>query len=324
MQVPFRHGLVRYQQDNSNNPIFLLKINGGQNISLIVSPSPTLLTISHRTTDYLFQERLTIPSAWGPFTVGQDYWLYWDIDIITGIRTFGYTTIQPVTAATAPNAPAQDLHWYDSSEKVMKVRQGNVWKEVLRIFACKYIGGAVIQYYTTGTQVGLFVPCNAGYILFDDEEKPIRKITGGRRSEFIHSESILSSQAAAGLINFTFESAFHIVEAAESIPAYYLVTFYGGYNKIGVARYTDASRIVVGLSVEDVDTNNFTNFASKGFISNETWNFTLPPDTPVFCGANGEVTTEVPQYGFIQKVGHVVDNTTIYLNIESPIYYVNA
>lgn len=324
MKLPFRHGLVRYQTDISGNPTFLQKVNAGQNISLIVSPQPTIYTISHRNTDYLFQERITVSNAWGPFTAGQDYWLYFDLDILTGVRTFGHTLLQPITQATQPPSPAQDQHWFDTTERVMKVRQGNVWKEVLRVMACKYASGSVIQHQPIGTQVGLNIGTYAGYILFDDEENPIRRFTGGRKSQFIHSESILASQAAAGFVSFTFESALNVVETVENIPEFYLVTQMGGIGKIGVAKHTNVTKQAVGIVTESLSAGQFTSYATKGFISNEMWNFTKPANSPVFVGQFGEVTESVPQSGFLQQVGHIVNKSTIYLSISQPIFYENA
>lgn len=319
MKLNFRHGLVSYQT-TGNTPDFLQVINSGQNVSTKATNKPILITFSHKSTDYLFQERVSTPSAWGPFTGSLSKWLFWDIDLITGSRTFGTTAVEPVTGSNAPLSPVQDLHWYDTVEKVMKVRVGNIWKEVLRVFAAKYQNSSILQPYAIGSQVGLVnIPTFAGFILFDDEENPIRRFNKGRKSEFIHTESILSSQAQASFVSFTLQSVLNIVEAYEAITEFTLVALIG--EEIGVAKHTDQTRVAVGLIRESVVSGQSTNYFTNGFISNENWNFSVNPGTLLFCGNNGQVTINVPQSGFLQQVGHVVNNNTIFLNIERPIFY---
>jgi len=98
-----------------------------------------------------------------------------------------------------------------------------------------------------------------------------------------------------------------------------LVTLIG--EKIGVAKHIDQNKTAVGLIRESVVSGQSTNYFTKGFISNENWNFSVNPGTLLFCGNNGQVTINVPQSGFLQQVGHVVNNNTIFLNIERPIFY---
>lgn len=320
MKLSFRHGIVQYQT-SGNTPTFLQVINSGQNISLITNNKPTIITISHKTTDYLFQERTNISNAWGPFTGSMDKWLYWDIDLVTGVRTFGSTDIQPITSATQPISPVQDTHWYDTTEKVMKVRQGTIWVEKLRVFSAKYQNSSILQPYPIGSQVGLLTPTFAGFILFDDEEKPIKRFNKGRKSEFIHTESILSSQAQGGFVSFVIQSLLNIVEAYETITEFSLISLIG--EKIRLADHNDENKIAVGLVVENVNIGQFTNYLTKGFITNENWNFTQVSGTPLFCGINGEIVINPPQFGFLQKIGHIINNRTIFLNIEQPIYYLN-
>jgi len=135
MKLTFRHGLVRHQTDLSNNPTFLQR--DGAYVNLIVSPDPTLFTIAHFDQDYLFVENQTVVHAWGPFNAGIDYWLYWDVDLITGAITRGHTTVDPVTQSSVPVNPQQDQHWYDIINMVMKVYTGSQWVEVLRVFAAE-------------------------------------------------------------------------------------------------------------------------------------------------------------------------------------------
>ena len=87
MKVSFRQGILRHQTDSNNNPLFLQK--NGETVNLYVSPDPTIFTATFGMAEYLVTEPTTIISAWaGPFPMGTDYWLYWDISTTTGVRTF--------------------------------------------------------------------------------------------------------------------------------------------------------------------------------------------------------------------------------------------
>lgn len=321
MKIPFRHGLVRYQKSGTI-PTFLNRTNSGSTMSLVVSTDSTYVAFAHGSSDYLFEEKRSITPAWnGPFVSGVDYWLYWDIDMLTGQRTFGHTEVQPVLVGAAPLPPVNDQHWFDHSVKVMKVWNLGRWNECLRVFACFYDEGTIINAYPTGTQVGNLNTSYPGFILFDDNSDPIRRLRGGnRRSEFITSESIMSSQVATGMANISIESKMPIVEAIENIPEYRLVS-YRSNNKIGIASYLDPNYPVVGLVRENMFTTEVGTFTSSGEIVNENWNFTTDPNTPLFCGVVGEVTTSVPQQGAYQQVGFVISPTTIFLDIEQQILY---
>lgn len=312
MKLPFRHGLVRYQTDIASNPVFLAKSNGGSSIDLVVSPTPTIISIAHFNVDYIFEERKSVPQAWTGFVSGTDYWIYWDIDIQTGARTFGYTTVEPVSQLTAPSLPVVDQHWFDTNEKVMKRWTGTVWREVLRVFAAFYDEGTILNPYPVGTQVGLNQVAYAGYVLFDDEENPIRKFTRGRRSTFITSESVLSTAIGGQTVSFTFENSLNVVEAVDPIPVWSLVV-YKGPQQIGLASPSQAYPIV-GLVGEDFAVGQLGSFINKGYVTNESWGFGVPAGEPVFCSPAGQVTIYPPQLGYFQQVGHVVNNNTIYLD----------
>lgn len=313
MKLPFRHGLVRYQTDIAHNPIFVRKAAGGSAIDLVVSPDPTLLTIAHFDVDYLYEERKTILQAWTGFVSGTDYWIYWDIDLQSGVRTFGSTTLEPVSSLTAPVSPAVDQHWFDKNEKVMKRWTGQTWREVLRVFAAFYDEGTILNPYPVGTQVGLSTRADAGSILFDDEEKPIRKFTRGRRSTFITSESILSTAISGQIVSFTFENSLNVVEAVEPIPEWSLICFKGALQ-IGLAS-PNISNPIIGIVSEDFTTGQLGSYINKGFITNENWGFgSANFGQPLFCSPAGQVTLLPPQLGYIQQIGHVVNTNTIYLD----------
>lgn len=321
MKIPFRHGLVRYQKSGTI-PTFLNRTNSGSTMSLVVSTDSTYVAFAHGSSDYLFEEKRSISPAWtGPFVSGVDYWLYWDINILTGQRTFSHTKVKPVLVGAAPLSPVDDQHWFDQSVTVMKVWNNSRWNECLRVFACFYDEGTIINAYPLGTQVGILSESNPGFILFDDNSDPIRRLRGGnRRSEFITSESIMASQVATGMANLRVEAQMPIAEAIENIPAYRLVS-YKDRDRIGLSSYLDQTFSVVGIVLEDMYTTEVGTFTSYGKITNENWTWPDVPGKQVFCGQFGEVTTNVPQSGSYQQVGYIISPTEVFLDIEQQILY---
>ena len=138
MLVGFRQGLVRA-------PANFLQHNGNS-VSLVVPSTDTVvLAVADGDSDYLISEKSTITNAWvGPFSSTTDYYLYWDIHLTTGARTFGYTTIEPHDGPTAPPNPVNGHHWFDTSTKQMKVYNStnHRWSRVIRCFAAHLAQGS--------------------------------------------------------------------------------------------------------------------------------------------------------------------------------------
>ena len=313
MKLPFRQGLVRYQTDVAHNPIFIQKSNGGSNIDLYVSPDPTIVTFAHGVTDYLFEERKTIPQAWGPFVAGTDYWLYWDIDMLTGARTFGYTTLQPKYLPTAPHPAQNDQHWFDKTNNKMFVYGTGRWVEKIRVFACKYDEGAVIVPYPTGSQANITQTIYAGFLMFDVDDKPIKQWKRDQSGIFLTTESKIITHSSK-MATVILEAATVVAEAQENIPAWSLIC-YKNIEKIGLASYNDQIRPVAGLAYEDLYTTEVGSFYTSGYITNTNWNWTSAPSTSLFCGASGQLTTTIPQVGSVQRVGMIISSDTIFLDI---------
>ena len=97
MLINFRQGIVS-QQQNGTTPNFLVKNGNGVDL-LATYTAPTVIALAQGTADYLFQESTNQTLAWpGPFGNSTNYYLYWDINLKTGVRTFGYTTLAPVAS----------------------------------------------------------------------------------------------------------------------------------------------------------------------------------------------------------------------------------
>ena len=97
MRLTFRQGVVSHQTGG------FLFLNGSGNVDLDASNRPAVVTIAHRGVDYLWSEDADYDDAWiGPFASNVYYWLYWNFDPLTFVRTFGYTTLEPVYQPVVP------------------------------------------------------------------------------------------------------------------------------------------------------------------------------------------------------------------------------
>jgi len=80
-------------------------MNGSGNFDLSTTNRPTVVAIAHHNSNYLHTEDNNISNAWvGPFDPIQQYWLYWDFNPLTFIRTFGATSLEPVSQSIPPGS----------------------------------------------------------------------------------------------------------------------------------------------------------------------------------------------------------------------------
>lgn len=315
----FRQGIARRQENGLGDPTFLQK--NGQYIDLLVSPDPTVYLIAHRNdTNYMFVENISVSQAWGPFTAGTTYWLYWDVSFLTGEITRGSTRLEPITSSSEPSSPATDQHWFDSNLTVMKRWDGACWQECIRVFAVKYLSAATLVHYPLGTQVGIGGINQehfAGVPLFDPDDKPLQVWRRDRRGRFITTETAMHAQFARNA-NFRVEAAINQAEAIESIPINYAIAYTGiNGNEVMLARNTLPSNPSIGISVEAMVPGEVRSFITKGFISNPAWAWTEDPGTKLFVGASGQLTSTLPVIDSIQEMGIVVDDKTIFVNPQS-------
>ncbi len=315
-KLDFRQGIARRQEDGSGNPNNLQPSSGGSWVDVLVSPDPTVFTFAHYDTDYMQTENATVPQAWGPFTAGTDYWLYWDVDFLTGELTRDFSLLEPTYG---PNPPPTliDQHWFDTNETVMKVWSGSSWVEKLRVFAAKYASGATLIHYPLGSQVGLNgVSVNVGKILYDPDGNPLQKFQRNRRGQFITTETPLNSQFNR-IANFRVEAAIVQGEAQETIPINHAVAL-SGFDELVLARSSNPSLPAIGIATEDMNPGEVRSYITKGFITDEAnWNWSAyPARTSLFVGANGELIP-APEASATtqQQIGYIVNKTTVFVEV---------
>lgn len=312
MIIQFRQGIISAQTDNA----FLELVSGKVNINVDIERLD--VAFAYTTHDYLFTEAEQVIGAWGPFPSNQTAYLYWDIDLVTGVRTFGTTNVAPSFGTTLPSNPLVNQHYFDYNDKKMKVWTGVQWAEKLRVFAGSVQNNSILTPNSLGTQVGLNGQVAIGYILFDSNNQPLRVTDRSGRYYFLTTEDQVHTQQDIHNA-YKIDSLLMDGKAIEPIPTYHCVTWKGP-KQLGVASYVDYARPCVGISVEPFGINEIKKFVTKGFLTNYNfWNWTQPPNTPLWVGDTGQLTTEVPQKWSIQKVGHIVSPDTVFIDIEEQI-----
>jgi len=323
-RISFRQGIVRTHpsalQFTSGNTVILLNaISGPVTYTFADGPDD----------DYLYEEAGTVDPAWTNLPGAMEYWIYYELDALTGERKFGTTIYDPVAASSPPVGPAVDQHWFDTrpSREVMKVWNGNRWLEKIRVFAGK-VTGVSISPYAVGTQAGLTQTVRSGLLLFDDENKtkPIKRFDRRGRGKFITTESLIFSQFS-NLTGFRPEQAIVDGQAVEPIAEYQCIALKGP-RKMGLAKNTDIDFPCIGIALEDTATSEVRSFVTSGYLTDDnftlkipTVDFSKPPGTPLFVSDDGQITSAVPQFFSLQQVGVLVDQFTIFVNIQQMIIY---
>ena len=327
MRLTFRQGIARYQTDLGANPIFLQK--NGTFIDLVVSPDPTIITFAHRGANYVYEEASTVKNAWGSFSDATTQYLFWEVNLLTGQLTRQHTRFAPVAAGTAPptnfildaSKPGgyDGQSWFDLSTTTMRVWNGSIWQERLRVFAATYSSSAVIQPYRIGTQVGITGEYEGGSPILDSYLIPLRQSDG----TFLTSTTNTAVVALATK-RIRFETEVLMLTASENIPRFSAVVVLQGRH-CRLARATDWKTRAVGITAEEMFTGDSSIVVSGGLMHNEQWNWATDKiNRPLFCGPTGALTLTPPQVtGVLQQVGYVYDTDTIFVDIRSPVVLSN-
>lgn len=309
MRVQFRQGLIVAP------PNFLQQ--AGSAVSLnIAAPVYLQATLADGSANYLHVERFSVANAWsGPFISGTDYWLFWDINPVSGVRTFGHTQHEPIESASAPLYPVDDQHWFDAVNHKMKVWNGtaNRWISKIRVFAAKYVNASTFVSMSisapafAGTQVGsLNTPTEAGALVFDINGDPVKRAGGAffTTSDVVTASLASASQVRVGAV---------VIEAAAlgQIPAYSVVRF-SAFHEVTLATGLTQRESVYGLIEADASTGDVVNVITDGVVTNPLWDWTnAGVNAPLYVGANGALTPMQPTDGV--AVAAVVDINSVLL-----------
>ena len=308
MLVAFRQGIVRKQASPR-----LLNFNGNT-VDLNANTEPVILALADGITDYLFTEVESVEQAWrGPFAQRTSYWLYWDIDTVTGQRTFGSTPVEPRFGLELPQIPKTQEHFFNTATKQMMVFNGKTWDRKLRVFAGEINQGKLIS-YDIGPQTDVYQQRDIGEILYDGNDEPIIRNNG----KFLTTEISIESFDNPGN-QYKLEATKVRARSLENIPAFHGVAWVAP-NRVGVAEQVNPRKgACVGISTFDILRDDINSFVTKGFVINEAWDFSAEPGSQLFLGPNGEVTTDVPSRISSQFIGKVISRNIAYIDIKTQI-----
>lgn len=291
MRIDFQQGIVTHPMSGSLQA-FLAKT--GTHVSLQAANGRTDVAFANGDQNYLLTESADVPNAWGPLAPNTDYWLYWDIDMRTAVRTFGFTTLIPVVSNNAP-AHAAGQHWFNSFAKKMYVSQTGVWREVLRVFAAK-VNNAVFTSLSlgignrpfAGTQVGLNVPNVAvGRIIVDDQGNPIRRVNG---KFFTTEDDFFTDGSPVNAIRLEA----NVVHATALVNmSRFSIVKYSEFGQLALAEYDDAGSSAIAILLEDLTTNQTGTVCVQGVVVNPLWNWPTV-GAPLWVGASGALVSTDP------------------------------
>jgi hypothetical protein len=306
MRISYRQGLISAQSNFlQTNPV-------GSNVyvDIVVSPTPVIASIAFRDRDYLIDETVSVPNAWGPFTDTQTYYLFWEI-LPDGNLSRGSTVFSPVSSTNPPTEQIGQM-WWDNSVKVMKVFDGFNWVPTLRVLAGSLHGGNVIP-SSYGSQVGMNAPTDAGYILRDAFQNVFRDNNGN----FLTSTSPLTSSDTGSLVKF--DGTQLTAQANEPIPKFSLVYLRDGRAALASGIPPDnIPKAPLGMVTEDSPQDAAVTIVTAGkTVFNEQWDFAISDlGHAVFCGPNGEVAINKPLAQKNMRVGTIITKQSILLNFD--------
>lgn len=304
MKIPFRQGLVNFARTSDGQPAFMKPNTSRNYVDIIAAKTPVTVTFAHGKSNYIISEPINVESAWGP--IGSLSYLYWNIDLLSGQRSFGFTTIAPVVGTTAPRVVGQ--HWFDTTNGVMKEWTGQVWVPRIRVFAGTYDGVNLVP-YPAGTQVGIRTSVSAGRIIFDANGKPVRK-TNTNNEFFTTEDNFLVRGETSSTVNL--EQGSYVGMANEPIPAYSIVKF-TDVGKVELASYDDIDNVALAMSTININTGDVGGMTFSGIVTNPFWTWPVI-NAPLWVAGNGEVTTTEVVNNKKPPIGRVLSPTSILFN----------
>ncbi len=317
MRLSFRQGIVQCP------PNFLELENGAVNL-VVPSSESIIVTFADGDSNYVLSERLDVEKAWpGPFPTGnQSFWLYWDLDLLTGAKTYGYTILEPIESAAPPRNPQDQQHWYNISLNKMYVwsASGNKWQPRVRVFAAQLTGNGLFISMSnsspsfTGTQTGVTISSlygspafTAGALVFDADGKVLKRSNG----TFFTSEDIAVTGVASSS-QVKYGAMLIEAEATDNIPKFSIVQF-TDFNKITTANNELITEAPYGITNQDAAVGDIVSVMMEGIITNPFWDWSsLGVNAPLYLDTNGQLTGQRPTVPVI--IGYVIDRDVILIN----------
>jgi hypothetical protein len=308
MRVAYTQGIL-IGQESAGNKTFLQK--NGSSVNLNVSPDPTRFVVCHGDKNYLIEEVSSVTNAWGPFVDSQIHYLFWDINMANGALTRGATKLLPVYQSVAPNAPAVDQHWFDTTNRIFKVWNGATWVTYVRCFAGSVDTGVNPVYYAYTSLAGFNTETDAGFILYGTNGNAVRD-TDGR---FLTTDDSIKVKFTGVSHPLNLETTTEYALADANIPAFSLVRPTTDHH-FNLASQSLAHQ-PVGMTLSAIGTGASAKLAIAGMVYNDAWNFqTSDFGKTIYLGEAGAFTTTRPSSGNPVIVGNIVWTRVIMLAIK--------
>ena len=309
MKSPFRQGIV-YCTPN------FLTINSDSTVSITLDAGESVaITFADGNANYLITETKT-QSAWNKqYSSGTDYWLYWDIDVVTGALTYGDTKLAPQVGNDEPQRPLNDQHWFDTTSNQMLVYNSasGLWKRKIRVFSAYYRQSNTLISVSSnspsfvGSQIGDITPVSAGAIVFDTDGYVLKR---GNGTFFTTEDAVTSSIASSALIKL--ENSVLTATAEAPISKYTVVRFTKA-GTITPATNLLADSGIYGIVESDLLPGDISSVIVDGVITIPDWNITTTAqiNDPIYVTADGQLTTDAQPS---RCVGLVAGTNTILLS----------
>lgn len=348
MIVNFRQGIVSYPAG------FLTKVGTptGSRVALnIATDKPLILHFAHGNANYVVVQRtsvgLTPPTgAFGPFIAGEDYWLYADINLTTGVVTWSSTTLEPVNQATTPSAtqtiisdafPGGELvqqagrHWFKTAPVggaedityppyTMFVRNtGNTaWEPRVRVFLAKYEESSFFISVSInssnpntaikfgGTQVGNLTENNAGFLIYDSSNVAYKNSDG----TFVTTEDVIKTGM---LLGADLKVGNNVVTATAAAPlAGYTVVRFTDFGRVAPVNLFNLDQSFFGFVEDAALLNETVQVILEGIVTNSAWNWSAP-NVPIYADNTGLLTETRPSINDANPVAFSLTATSVVL-----------
>lgn len=322
MLVKIIQGVLRpyysqFKPGDSNIPTYLKK--DGNTVSIRAShEDPILVNFCRGDSNYLYQESSDKKNAWKDLPKNSSVWLYWELS--QGVISYGFTKLEPKSGLALPRKPKHDQHFFLYEDQTLRVwdSRKKKWEITLKVFATEYrfnqYPKITAQFSENKSQVGITGEFNAGFLVFDSNNKAIQN-----DEVYLTTDSIIKPS--------TFNSS-NISQtkidghAIEPIPKYHCVCWKGANRQMGLNSNLDPMAPAIGVSVFDSARFTRIEFVTQGYLSDPNFfNWDEPPNTYLFVGSDGRLTTKPPINISIQRVGYIVDRSRIYVDIREKILF---
>lgn len=263
--------------------------------------------------NYYIEQRTTVPNAWTLANTSTHY-LYVDINTTTGAKTFGSTTVTPVSSNVQPISPVEGLLWFDLNEQVMKLYSNGKFNVVIRVIIAS-VTNSVVSYGQIGSNVGVSSPSavyKTGTILTDSTGAAFLTDSG----TFITTESRIHTVNAFSE-TLTLEAHQLVLNASFDVVRGDVVSIQPGLS-MSPAVYGQTTEAMMAVVISDGLIDQPVNLIVQGVVTIPTWDWTAAPGSPLWID-NGTLVMEDPYIAdpSITKqppVARVIDNTSIWFD----------